>query len=96
MKMSIIGFEYKNIRKISSLKIPFINNEGKVIKNNFIMMANGTGKTTTMALIKGLLDGTAVEWTSAEVKSYSPTLTSADCGEFSMTVKFNETEYKYF
>ena len=96
MKMSIIEFEYTNIRKISSLKISFLNNEDKVIKNNFVMMANGTGKTTTMALIKGLLDGTAAEWTSAEVKSYSPTLTSADSGEFSMTVKFNDKKYKYF
>lgn len=81
MKMSIIEFEYKNIRKISSLKISFQDNEGKIIKNNFVMMANGTGKTTTMDLIKGLLDGTAVQWTPAEVKSYSPTLTSADCGD---------------
>lgn len=96
MKMSIIEFEYRNIRKISSLKISFLNNEGNVIENNFIMMANGTGKTTTMSLIKGLLDGTAAEWTSAEVKSYSPTLTSAECGEFSMTVKFNDKIYKYF
>ncbi len=96
MKMSIIEFEYKNIRKISSLKISFQDNEGKIIKNNFVMMANGTGKTTTMALIKGLLDGTAAQWTPAEVKSYSPTLTSADCGEFSMTVKFNDKSYKYF
>ena len=29
-------------------------------------------------------------------KSYSPTLTSAECGEFSMTVKFNDKIYKYF
>ncbi len=96
MKMSIIEFEYRNIRKISSLKISFLNNEGNVIENSFIMMANGTGKTTTMSLIKGLLDGTAAEWTPAEVKSYSPTLTSAECGEFSMTVKFNDKIYKYF
>ena len=40
--MSIIEFEYKNIRKISSLKISFQDNEGKIIKNNFVMMANGT------------------------------------------------------
>lgn len=52
MKMSILEFEYKNIRKISSLRISFLNNDGDVIKNNFVMMANGTGKTTTMTLIK--------------------------------------------
>ena len=31
MKMSILEFEYKNIRKISSLRISFFNNEGDVI-----------------------------------------------------------------
>ena len=44
MKMSILELEYKNIRKISSLQISFRNDTGGVIKNNFVMMANGTGK----------------------------------------------------
>ena len=96
MKMSILEFEYKNIRKISSLRISFLNNDGGVIKNNFVMMANGTGKTTTMTLIKGLLDGSAAEWTSSEVKSFKPTTTTGDNGEFSITVKFDEKQYKYF
>ena len=48
MKMSILEFEYRNIRKISSLHISFLNSDGCVIKNNFVMMANGTGKTTTI------------------------------------------------
>ena len=96
MKMSILEFEYKNIRKISSLRISFLNNADEVIKNNFVMMANGTGKTTTMTLIKGLLDGSAAEWTPSEVKSFKPTTTTGDNGEFSITVKFDEKWYKYF
>lgn len=96
MKMSILEFEYKNIRKISSLQISFRNNEGGVIKNNFVMMANGTGKTTTMTLIKGLLDGSAAKWSADYVKSFSPTTTTGDTGEFSITVKFDEKQYKYF
>ncbi len=96
MKMSILEFEYKNIRKISSLSLSFQNNNSEAIKNNFVMMANGTGKTTTMALIKGLLDGSAVEWTPSEVKSFKPTTTTGSNGEFSITVKFDEKQYKYF
>lgn len=96
MKMSILEFEYRNIRKISSLHISFLNSDGCVIKNNFVMMANGTGKTTTMTLIKGLLDGSAAEWTPSEVKSFKPTTTTGDNGEFSITVKFDEKWYKYF
>lgn len=96
MKMSILGIEYKNIRKISDLKVSFVDTSGNVINNNFIMMANGTGKTTTMALLKGLLDGTAVEWNESDVKSFAPTTRVSDTGEFSITVKFDERQYKYF
>lgn len=96
MKMSILGIEYKNIRKITDLKLSFVDATGNVINNNFIMMANGTGKTTTMALLKGLLDGTAVEWSASDVKSFAPTTRVSDAGEFSITVKFDERQYKYF
>lgn len=96
MKMSILELEYKNIRKISSLQISFRNDTGVVIKNNFVMMANGTGKTTTMTLIKGLLDGSAKNWPVDYVKSFAPTTTTGDKGEFSITVKFDEKQYKYF
>ena len=96
MKMSILELEYKNIRKISSLQISFRNDTGSVIKNNFVMMANGTGKTTTMTLIKGLLDGSAKNWPVDYVKSFAPTTTTGDKGEFSITVKFDEKQYKYF
>ncbi len=96
MKMSILGIEYKNIRKITDLKLSFVDDAGNIINNNFIMMANGTGKTTTMALLKGLLDGTAAEWSESDVKSFAPTTRVSDTGEFSITVKFDERQYKYF
>lgn len=96
MKMSILGIGYKNIRKITDLKLFFVDAAGNVIDNTFIMMANGTGKTTTMELLKGLLDGTAVEWSESDVKSFAPTTRVSDAGEFSITVKFNERQYKYF
>ena len=95
MKMSILEIEYRNIRKINDLKIPFVNENGEIIKNNFIMMANGTGKTTTMTLLKGLFDGTAPSWPSEKIKSFAPTMTGAEHGEFAVTVKFDEKRYKY-
>lgn len=96
MKMTILEIEYKNIRKITTLKLPFTKPDGTVISHNFIMMANGTGKTTTMDLIKGLFDGTAAGWNADQVCSFAPTLTKADIGEFSITVKFDDRQYKYF
>jgi hypothetical protein len=95
MKMSILEIEYRNIRKINDLKIPFVKDNGEIIKNNFIMMANGTGKTTTMTLLKGLFDGTAPSWPSEKIKSFAPTMTGAEHGEFAVTVKFDEKRYKY-
>lgn len=94
--MSIVEMEYKNIRKIKELKLQFIREDGSVIKNNFIMMANGTGKTTTMTLIKGLFDKSAEKWPIDQVRSFAPTTVKSDNGEFSITVKFDERRYKYF
>ena len=71
MKMSILGIEYKNIRKISELKLSFVDADGNPIKNNFVMMANGTGKTTTMELIKGLMDGSAADWKPDKIKTFA-------------------------
>lgn len=96
MKMSILSLEYKNIRKISNLKLSFTKQDGSVVGNNFIMMANGTGKTTTMGLIKGLFDGTIVSWPPETIMSYKPTSTGAENGKFSVTVKFDDKQYKYF
>ena len=96
MKMSILGIEYKNIRKISELKLSFVDANGKSIKNNFVMMANGTGKTTTMELIKGLMDGSAADWSAKKIKTFAPTTSHSDVGVFSIAVKFDERQYKYF
>ena len=94
MQMTVLELECKNIRKISSLQLCFYKND-KVIKNNFVMMANGTGKTTIMQLIKGLLDGSALKWSAEKIKEFAPSFASSDSGEFSFTVKFDNRQYKY-
>lgn len=94
MRMTVLELECKNIRKISSLKLAFYRNE-EVIRNNFIMMANGTGKTTIMQLIKGLLDGSAVKWSAEKINEFAPSFASVNLGEFSFTVKFDSRQYKY-
>ena len=96
MKMIITEIEHTNIRRMSSLKLKFIDSNGSLIKNSFVMTGNGTGKTTIMTLIKGLLDGTAANWQSDQVKSFQPSDKSIERGEFSITTKFNENQYKYF
>ena len=61
-----------------------------------IVGINGTGKTTTMSLRKGVFDGTANNWDSSTVKTYAPTTVSSNNGEFSIKVKFDEKIYQYF
>ncbi|MEG1882024.1 MAG: hypothetical protein RR207_05995 [Clostridia bacterium] len=95
MKMTILELSYGNIRKINDLIISF-EKGSKPIKNTFIMMSNGTGKTTTMELIKGIFDGTANNWSTTKVKSYKPIANEAVYGNFSIKVKFDEKIYKYF
>lgn len=96
MKMVVTEMEFKNIRKLSSLKITFANSNNNVFKNSFIMMGNGTGKTTALTLIRGLFDGTAETWNSDRIRSYKPLGCEVDKGEFSIVTKFDERIYKYF
>lgn len=95
MKMTVLGIEYSNIRKFSSLKIQFVNEQNQPYKNSFIMMGNGTGKTTTITLIKGLLDGTAASWNSETVRSFAPVKGDSKEGTFKITVKFDDKMYIY-
>ena len=83
MKMSILGIEYKNIRKISELKLSFVDANGKSIKNNFVMMANGTGKTTTMDRLTVL---TAHIKYSANGRSEDPVCASCVAGDLGNTL----------
>lgn len=95
MQMTILEMSYLNIRKISSLTISFEKN-GEPVKNTFIMMASGTGKTTTMDLIKGIFDGAATHWVPEKVRSYRPLSSEISNGCFTITVKFDAKIYKYF
>lgn len=98
MKMSILKIEYKNIRKIDKLELSFCDQNGKPYKTSFVMMANGTGKTTTITLLKALFDGTALNWKPSEVKKYAPQKLdeSSNQGEFAVTVMLDNKQYKYF
>lgn len=96
MRMIVTEMEFENIRKLSSLKISFVNSNGSVYKNSFIMMGNGTGKTTALTLIRALFDGTAETWGSDKIRSFEPQEGEVDKGQFSIVTKFDERIYKYF
>ena len=95
MRMIITEMEFLNIRKFPSLKLRFTDAQNQLYKNSFIMMGNGTGKTTTITLIKALLDGTAENWSSEYVLSFKPLSGTAMEGIFSLSVRFDGKTYKY-
>lgn len=96
MKIKILGWEYENIRRIGKLSIDLTKADGSIYENTFIMMPNGTGKTTTLKLIRAMLtESGANNWKEKEVRSFRPTFKEASEGKFSLKVMFDEDIYYY-
>lgn len=94
MKIRILGWEYINIRRINNLCIDLTNGT-TLSKISLIMMPNGTGKTTTISLMRAVLDGTATSWPPDKVREFKPQYGDIKKGEFRLKTKINE-ELFYF
>lgn len=57
MDLRITGIRYKNIREFRDLEIDFMQTESSPYHISLVQMPNGTGKTTTMDLIRTVLVG---------------------------------------
>ena len=68
IKLQIAKIQFKNIREFKDLEFDFLSSEDKVHKVSLIQMPNGTGKTTTMSLLRSVFSGRTPD--SEEVKSY--------------------------
>ena len=96
MKIKLLGWEYENIRRIGKLSIDLTKSDGSVYENTFLMMPNGTGKTTTLKLIRAMLtEPGASGWREKEVRSFRPTFKDVPKGKFSLKVMFDEDIYYY-
>lgn len=95
MKISILSWEYENIRRMGKLKIDLEESGGKVYGNTLIMMPNGTGKTTTLRLIGAALTGKAVDWKEDDVRSYRPSYQFVEKGKFCLKVSFDGDIFYY-
>ena len=92
MKIRILGWKYINIRKFKNVEIDLSTNCKEV---NLIMMRNGTGKTTTINLIRAVLSGTAESWNPQEVRAFRPKDPSIENGEFHLTVVYGKKKFYY-
>lgn len=88
MKIQLLGWRYKNIRKFENLEINLVFNNDNVIPITIIMMRNGTGKTTTLMLLRAIFSGKANTWGREKVRSYRPTNREVSEGSFSAKVRY--------
>lgn len=95
MKIRIIGWNYEKIRKMGDTEIMLAGEGRDVYPVSMIMMPNGTGKTTTIKLLRGLLSGNAEKWDEKTVKSLKPLREDADRGKFKLKISFDNRIYYY-
>lgn len=82
MQLKILRLHYKNIRDFRDLDLDFTRPKDDLVPHHvsLVQMPNGTGKTTTINLLRRVLAGGS--FTSEEVRGFAPTKWSAKTGSF--------------
>lgn len=84
MQVRILGWQYKNIRGLREAVVDLGDDPPRW---TFIQMPNGTGKTTTLTLMRVALSGE--ELSESAVRSFRPD-DLADSGEFQLRLSIDE------
>ncbi len=95
MEIKIMGWSYENIRRFENLTIDLLNGGCNLPHITLVMMRNGTGKTTTIQLIRAVLNGSAASWSAEQVREFRPKDKDISYGKFCLNVKFDSDTY-YF
>ena len=85
MKVSITKIITRNLR-CPDLEILF-DDKSNGSGVNLIQMPNGTGKTTIIELLEGVLTQKAEDWRGDEVSNFKNTTTNPENGEFILSLK---------
>jgi DNA sulfur modification protein DndD len=85
MNLRIERIQYQNIREFQDLELDFTAESEDPHHISLVQMPNGTGKTTTMNLIRATLLG--LELSEDEVSSFSPNEFSASIGKFEIDLR---------
>jgi len=93
MEIRILGWEYENIRRFSSLQIDLLQGNAHLPHNTLVMMRNGTGKTTTISLMRSILSGAKLN--PETVLGYKPLNSDVKQGTFYIKIKFGTEIYHY-
>lgn len=95
MEIRIIGWGYENIRRFNTLQIDLLQGGNHLPHATLVMMRNGTGKTTTISLMRAALSGIATNWTPEEVREFKPVNGQATRGKFYIKIMFGMDLYHY-
>ena len=93
MRIRILAWQYENIRRMQDLSVSLTKEDGTVYSSALIMMPNGTGKTTTLQLIRAVLSGNATEWNARKVRSYRPANAGVLEGKFILKMQYDQDIY---
>lgn len=93
MNVTILEIMYKNIRNFKNIKLSLQKNDNENYKMSLIMMPNGTGKTTTLDLLRLLLNQKAENLTKSEILSYRPVGGEIDKGQFGVKIRVEDKIY---
>lgn len=95
MNIEILGWSYENIRRFGKLNIDLRQDGSSLPHVCLVMMRNGTGKTTTIQLIRAVLNGAATSWNAQQVREFRPKGQDVSFGKFNLTIKFDGNTYYY-
>ncbi|MCL6597496.1 MAG: AAA family ATPase [Alicyclobacillus macrosporangiidus] len=93
MLVRIRGWSYRNIRGVYDLDVSLLRDNSSPYPCTLIMMPNGTGKTTTMTLLRAVFTGEATKWSQEQVREFKPTGRNVTDGEFKATLTIDGNVY---
>jgi DNA sulfur modification protein DndD len=89
--VKMLGWSSKGLR-CPDYSVTFEDNEGNIQPVTLIQMPNGTGKTTTLQLLRATLSGKAEyeKWGPELVRSYQKKNSKDERGEFQVVLEINQ------
>ena len=88
IELRIIGWKVQGLR-CPDHEINCCNSQGVTFPITLIQMPNGTGKTTTLELLRAALSGSAEKWTPDKIKEFRKRKSDASTGTFTLQMLCN-------
>ena len=89
MNLSILGWETRGLR-CPDVTLNFEKGDQRPHAVTLLQMPNGTGKTTTLDLIRATLDGTAAQWDAKKVRDFRRAHSDESDGLFTLRLALDQ------